>query len=98
MSPVRALVISIAWILAGILLRVRFRILGCDRVEGGWALAIYFFLTTVVLLWVHLSELDPKDDDDMTYRRLSRLAGLVSLAIVLSACVQYGNSQEACSS
>lgn len=97
-TPVRALTLCIAWIAVGLFLRFRFRIVGCDQVEGGWPLAVYFFVSAALVIYANLRDGAVAEEDELVLRYMSRLAGLVVLVITLSACLPYGSDQSACSS
>ena len=68
----RAVVFSIAWLAAGVLIRVRFRVGRCDESEGAWALAIYVLLSAAIVVWAKVRQGDFATEHERPYRVLSR--------------------------
>src|SRR4051812_4509475 len=94
-TPLRALVFSVMWLVVGVLVRLRFRVVGCSEYEGGWLLMGYLLLSGVVVLWVNISQAD-FGEYDRTYRLMSRLAALAVLCIAVTACVPYHRVAQGC--
>jgi hypothetical protein len=94
LTPVRAVVFSIAWLAAGVFIRVRFRVSTCDT-EGGWALAVFLFSAAIVV-WAKVRGGDVATEHERPYSALSRFIGLLVLVITLSACTAYASTHQTC--
>ena len=97
LTPVRAVVFSIAWLAAGVFIRARFRVSRCDESEGARALAVYVLLSAAIVVWAKLREGDVATEHERPYRALSRFIGLLVLVITLSACTAYLGTHHRCS-
>jgi hypothetical protein len=96
LTSVRAVVFSIAWLAAGVIIRIRFRVNTCGQTEGGWVLAAYILLSAAIVVWAKLREGDVATEHERPYRALSRFIGLLALVTTLSACTAYLSGYEKC--
>jgi hypothetical protein len=97
LTPLRAVLFGVAWLVVGVLARARFSVRECRGSAGGLALALYVVVSLAILVWAKLRQGDVATEYERPYRRLGLFVALLMLLAILSACGAYLSAYGKCS-